>query len=189
MSKRMIIFVVAAAILAVELTAAWPQQVVRRGSVAVVTADSLEMSLDSGVLEMTGNVNVNIKGDYTATMTAPSVRVETDKEKNQVVSIKATGPVTADVLTKPQDGKQQRIVARCSDEATFSEKTMIIEMRGNAHADVSGMPRGEGVESMKFDGDSMSINLKTHKVNLKQAHVNVEMAPPAEKPAAPEAKQ
>jgi lipopolysaccharide export system protein LptA len=172
---------VALAAAALLVAGATAQQRVRRGSVAIITADEIETSWDSGQAQMTGHVNVQIKGDYDATITAPSLTVETDLQKSQLLALTARGPVSFDIVTRSAEGKASRIVASCTDQATFSERTMIVVLKGNAHAEVTGMPRAEGVESAKYDGDSMTVDLRKHTIRLTQAHLNVEMAPPAEK--------
>lgn len=158
-------------------------QYVKRGNIATVQAEQLEYDWETGDTKMTGNCRVDIKGDYDATMTTPALVITTDIEKAQVLSFEATGPVTFDIVTRPTDGKRSRIQARCSDSATFSEETMLAVMKGDAHAEVTSLPRAESVQSAVYDGDSMTIDLKNHKIKLSQAHLKVEMAPAAGGPA------
>ena len=163
------------------LGAGTAQQKVLHGSVADIYATDVEVDLATGVATLTGNVRVQIKGAYDATMTAPTIVAKQSQEKNQVISLDAQGPVNLDVLTKGADGKQFRVTARCSDSATFSEQTMVAVLKGNAHAEVTGLPRAEAVESARYDGDTLTVDFKHNKIKLTQAHVNVEMAPEAEK--------
>jgi lipopolysaccharide export system protein LptA len=152
-------------------------QQVRRGNVATIQAEQLEYDWETGDTKMTGNCRVDIKGDYDATMTTPALTFKTDIEKAQVLSFEASGPVNFDILTRPSNGKRSRILARCSDSATFSEQTMLVVMQGDAHAEITSLPRTETLQSAVYDGDSMTIDLKNHKVKLSQAHLKVEMAP------------
>jgi hypothetical protein len=172
------------ALVLVLAAAATVSQQVLRGNVATIQAKELEVDWETGSTKMTGDCRVDIKGDYEATMTTPALVFTTDIEKAQVLSFEATGPVSFDILTRPTNGKRSRIVARCSDSATFSEQTMLVVMKGNAHAEITGVPRVESVKSAVYDGESMTIDLKNHTIKLAQAHLEVEMAPQAGAPGA-----
>ncbi len=152
-------------------------QQIKRGNVATIQAEQLEYDWETGDTKMTGNCRVDIKGDYDATMTTPALVFRTDIETAQVLSFEATGPVTFDILTRPTDGKRSRIQARCSDSATFSEETMLAIMKGNAHAEITRLPRAESVQSVVYNGDSLTIDLRNHKIHFSGAHLEVEMAP------------
>jgi len=163
------------------LVAAYAQHV-KQGSVATLTSDELEIDYGTGLTEMTGNVTMSIRGDYTATMTASSVTLKGDIEKSRVLSVEARGPVNFVIDTTTKDGKQAHITARCSREATFSEETMIVTMVGNAHAEVTGAEAlAAQLESAKYDGDSMTIDLDNRKISLKKATAEVHLAPQAAK--------
>jgi phage gp45-like len=163
------------------LAAAYAQHI-KKGSVAVIRSDELVVDWGTGDTEMTGNVRVDIKGDYTATMTASRVLVKADLEKSQVLSFEAVGPVSFEIDTKPVDGQRSHITAHCSRSATFSEQTMLVTMVGNAHAEITGASAvASQLESAKYDGDSMTIDLENRKINLKQATAEVHMAPQTEK--------
>jgi len=171
--------------LALLLLAAAYAQHVKQGSVATITSDELEIDYGTGVSEMTGNVTMTIRGDYTATMNASRVVLKGDIEKSRILSVEAHGPVNFVIDTTSKDGKRSHITASCSREATFSEQTMIVTMVGNAHAEIIG---GEALaaqlESAKYDGESMTIDLNNRKINLKKATAEVHLAPQEEKPAA-----
>jgi hypothetical protein len=163
------------------LAAAYAQHI-KKGSVAVIRSDELVVDWGTGDTEMTGNVRVDIKGDYTATMTASRVLVKADLEKSQVLSFEALGPVNFEIDTKPVDGQRSHITARCSQSATFSEQTMLVTMVGNAHAEIAGAAAvASQVESAKYDAASMTINLDNRTITSKQATAEVHMAPQAEK--------
>ena len=171
------------------LVAAACAQHIKRGSVAVIRSDELEVDWGTGVTEMTGNVRVDIKGDYAATMWASAVTVRADLEKAQVLSLEAHGPVKFDIDTAPVEGKRSHIEATCKRQATFSEQTMTATLEGNAHVEITGAgAMVSQVESVRYDGDSLTIDLTNHKIKLKQATAEVQMAPGAEKPAAPQGK-
>jgi len=176
---------VASVALLVSLTGAPGQKLqVLHGSIVDIYAAEVVVDWMTGVATLTGKVRVEIKGDYDANMTAPKVTATTSQEKNQVLSLEAQGPVTIDVVTKTPEGKQWRVSARCSDSATFSEQTMIAVLKGNAHAEATGLPRLEEMESAEYDGDTMTVDLKKHLLTFTQAHINAEMAPQAPSPEA-----
>jgi lipopolysaccharide export system protein LptA len=171
--------------LALLLLAAAYAQHVRQGSVATITSDELEIDYGTGVTEMTGNVSMTIRGDYTATMAASRVILKGDVEKSRVLSVEARGPVDFVIDTTDKDGKRTHITASCSREATFTEQTMIVTMVGNAHAEViGGQALAAQLESAKYDGESMTIDLNNKKISLKKATAEVHLAPQEEKPAA-----
>jgi hypothetical protein len=158
-------------------------QHIKQGSVAVIRSDELEVDWGTGLTEMTGNVRLDIKGDYTASMTASSVILKGDLEKSRVLSVEARGPVNFTVDTAPADGKRSHITASCSQVATFSEQTMVVTMVGNAHAEITGAEAMVSqIESAKYDGESMTIDLNQRKIKLKQATAEVHMAPEAGRP-------
>ena len=163
------------------LAAAYAQHV-KQGSVATITSDELEIDYGTGVTEMTGNVKMNIRGDYTATMNASSVTLKGDLEKSRILSVEAHGPVDFVIDTTDKDGKRAHITASCSREATFTEQTMIVTMVGNAHAEITGAEAvATQLESAKYDGDSMTIDLNNRKISLKKATAEVHLAPQVEK--------
>jgi lipopolysaccharide export system protein LptA len=161
------------------------QQHALRGNVADIFADEMEVDYANNTATLAGGVRVQIKGSYDATMTAPRVTAVTSEDTNQLVALEASGPVTLDVTSTTSEGKQLRVSARCSQVATFSEKTMIAVLKGNAHAEVTKLPRLEGVESAKYDGETLTVDLKAHTIKLGGGvHLNVEMAPEQPKPEA-----
>lgn len=179
--RRVILGLAAAALLAAAVGYA---QHIKKGSVAVIRSEELDLDLNTGSTEMTGNVRVDIKGGYTATMTASSVSVAADLEKAQVLSFEARGPVKLVFDTTNKEGKPLHVVASCSQKATFSEQTMIATMEGNAHAEVTGAEAVVSqIESAKYDGDSMTIDLNQRKIKVKQATAEVHMAPEVAPPA------
>jgi len=160
-------------------------QHVKKGSVAIIRSDELEVDWGTGLTEMTGNVRMDIRGDYTASMAASSVVLKGDLEKSRVLSVEARGPVSFTVDTAPVDGKRSHITASCSQMATFTEQTMIVTMVGNAHAEITGAEAVVSqVESAKYDGESMTIDLNKRKIRLKSATAEVHMAPEAAQPEA-----
>lgn len=162
-------------------------QLIKKGSVAVIRSDEMEVDWSTGITEMTGNVKVTITGDYTATMTATSVILTGDLEKTRILSIEARGPVNFVIDAKSKNGKPIHITARCSQQATFSEQTMVATMVGDAHAEMTGAPSGTtAVESFRYDGESMTIDLKNRKIRVKGATTEVRLAP---EPAKAEASQ
>ncbi len=170
-------------LLAVSFAALASAQHVKQGSVAVIRSDELEVDWGTGLTEMTGNVRMDIRGDYTASMAASSVILKGDLEKSRVLSVEARGPVNFTIDTVSADGKRSHIAASCSQLATFSEQTMIVTMVGNAHAEITGAEAVVSqVQSAKYDGESMTIDLNQRMIKLKQATAEVHMAPETEKP-------
>jgi len=168
-------------VVALALVAVVCAQHVKKGSVAVIRSDELEVDLDTGVTEMTGNVRVDIKGDYNASMTASTVIVIADLEKSRVVSLEARGPVNFVVDTTTKDGKPLHVTASCSQKATFSEETMVATMVGDAHAEMAGAAAvASQLESLKYDGESVTIDLKSRKIKVRKATAEVRMAPATE---------
>jgi len=180
MTRRSAIAIILAAV--VLLAAAVLAQHIRKGSVAVIRSDDMQVDWGTGLTEMTGNVRVDIKGDYTATMTASSVIVKADLEKAQVLSLEARGPVRFDIDTAPVEGKRSHITASCTQQAVFSEQTMVVTLEGNAHAEITGATAVVGqVEAAKYDGETVSIDLNKRSIRLKQATAEIHMAPEATK--------
>jgi lipopolysaccharide export system protein LptA len=168
---------------AVLATALVTAQHVKKGSIATIESQEMLVDWGTGVTEMTGNVKVTIRGDYDATITASSVYVTADVEKAQVLSLEARGPVRVDIDTAPVDGKRSHVTASCTQRATFSEKTMVVVLEGNAHAEISGAGSVvSGVEAAKYDGQSMTIDLNKRTIRTKQATAEIQMAPAAEVP-------
>lgn len=160
-------------------------ELIKKGSVAVIRSDEMEVDWSTGVTEMTGNVKVTITGDYMATMTAASVILTGDLEKTRILSIEARGPVNFVVDAKNKDGKPVHITARCSQQATFSEQTMLATMVGDAHAEMTGaVGAATSVESFRYDGQSVTIDLKNRKIRVKGASTEVRLAPEPTKPEA-----
>ncbi|MGQ9731715.1 MAG: LptA/OstA family protein [Candidatus Zipacnadales bacterium] len=167
-------------------------QHIRKGSVATIRSDEMEVDWGTGVTTMTGNVRVEIKGEYEATLVASSVVVKADIEKSQLLSLEAHGPVQFDMITAPVNGQRSHIVARCSQSATFSETTMIVQLQGDAHAEIRGGGRAFGtaeVESARYDGESITVDLNKRTIKLRQATLEMQMAPPTQKPSATEGNQ
>jgi hypothetical protein len=175
----------AVAVCVLMLVAVVCAQHLKKGSVAEIRSDELEVDWGTGLTEMTGHVSMTIRGDYTATMTASSVTLTGDLERSRVLSVEARGPVNFVVDTAPANGQRAHIVASCSQVATFSEQTMIVTMVGNAHAEITGAEAVVSqLESAKYDGESMTIDLNKCKFKLKQATAEVHMAPETATPQA-----
>lgn len=161
------------------------QRQTRKGSLAVFEFDTFKVDLKSGETVLMGNCVADIKGDYTAHMTASALTLTPDKQKSKVVSFEARGPVHFDVTMVDDDGTKLHVDARCSDRATFSEQTQLAELVGNVTADVSGVPGVEDLEGLKLEGPRLTVNLAEKSITgAQRTRLEAQMAPP--KPAAEE---
>jgi len=161
------------------------QRQTRQGSLATFEFDSFKVDLKTGTSVLMGNCVVDIKGDYTAHMTASALTLTPDNKKSKVVSFEARGPVHFDVTMVDDDGTKLHVDARCSDKATFSEQTQLAELVGNVTADVSGVPGVEDLEGLRFEGPRLTVNLAEKTITGGQrTRLEAQMAPP--KPEAEE---
>ncbi len=136
-------------------------------------AEEVAWDWTTNVFELVGGCWLNIKADHDARMTARAMTVKADKNLQQVEMLTAAGPVKFEVLTaKDKDGLQRKIVASCSQKATYEEKTQVVELIGNAEADVTTLPEGN-VEAAHLTGDKVTVDLKANKVTVTKAHVTV----------------
>ncbi len=151
-----------------------------KGDVATINGNSLEFSLDGGDLQLDGDCDVTIAGANNAHMTASAITLVPNSETQSVASVEARGPVTLDATIVREDGQKRRVQAKCSEVATYSEDTMVAEMVGDVHVEVTSVPETEGIEATTFDTSRMTLDLKNGKFKLGPgANIEAEMVPDA----------
>ena len=149
-------------------------QKVKRYRNATITAQTMELDWDTNVAEFSRNCQLNISGDYSATMTAPNMVVRLTPEADKVVSVVAKGPVSFSIVTKPDaKGIRRRITASARQEATYSEDTQVIKLVGGAQADMLPVGAAEGTEAVHFTGQTIAANLKTNRLTVDEANLTI----------------
>jgi len=150
------------------------------GDVATITGDALSFALRGGEMVLKGGCDVTIVGTNDAHMTADTITMTPDRESGRVVSIEGKGPVTLDATVTKEDGQKSHVKARCVDIATYSEETMLAELVGDVHVEISSVPATEGFEALQYDGGRMTFDLKNQTFSLTEgAAIDAEMTPDA----------
>lgn len=145
----------------------------RKTATAEFGSEDFSWAWDTNVFELAGGAWLNVKAEHVAKMTATAMTVQADDKLRQIELLTATGPVKIDVLTaKDEKGLQRKIVASCSEKATYQEAKQLIEMIGNVEADVTTLPAGN-VEAAHLCGDKITFDLKANKVTVTQAKMTI----------------
>ena len=175
----MVRFLVSLAALAV-LVAAWPQARTRT-TTADISADEMIFRFGRNEFEFRGNCVLKIKGPNTAEMVAPRMVFKLSSGGASLASLTAYGPVKMTIITaKDASGQRRRIVARCSEKATYNEASQLVEMIGDGVADIVTLPETPQSPRFHFNMDYLKVNLRTGELTAKPAKVRFEGMLPAE---------
>ncbi len=173
----------AALVLAIVAAGAVLGQARKQTRTAEVTAPEMVYRWDTNEFVFRGNCVLQVHDANRATMRAPAMKVKLGPKGATIDSLRAEGPVNILVITAPdKEGVKRKITARCSDHASYTEKTQEIQLVGDAVADVVSLP--EGPESMRahFTGDALIVSLKKSEVRAENARLRVEgiVTPPSQ---------
>ena len=161
---------VAATVLA---TVAAAQQQTRRTETGTVTADDIVYDFANNDFKATGNVSVQIEGRHNAKMRAPALSMDLSDSLNRILKLVASGPVHFEVLTAADSkGLRRKIIASCSQRATYDADSETVVLSGDALADVTTLPEGN-VEAAHFTGESITVDLHNSTLSVKQAQITV----------------
>ncbi len=150
---------------------------------ADVLADDMVWRYQKNEFEFTGNCSLQIHSNSSATMTAPKMTMNLSADGRQVKLLRATGPLQTTIITAPDaQGVKRKIVAHCTQYATYGEENESIELVGNAVADLYTLPESPDAQSAHFTGEVIRVSLKAGEVSARKAKVHVEgvYAAPAE---------
>jgi hypothetical protein len=142
---------------------------------ADVAADDMVWRYQKNEFDFSGNCSLQIHSMSSATMTAPKMTMHLSADGRAVKFLKATGPVDATVITAPDaDGVRRKIVAHCSQYATYAEENQTIELVGNAVADLITLPESPDAQSAHFTGEVIRVSLKAGELTARKARLHVE---------------
>ncbi len=148
-------------------------QQVQKTQTATIKADSLEYDWDTETTVMKGNCRLTIDNDSHAEMTAPSMTVQLNRNRDRINFLEADGVVHFNITTSADDkGLRRKIDAQAQGGATYRETTQEVKLTGGARADVSTI--GTAAQAVHFEGDTITANLKTSKLQVDNAHLKIE---------------
>lgn len=150
-------------------------QAAKHTRTADVSADDMVWRYQKNEFEFTGNCELKISGPSSATMQAPKMTMTLTSDSRQVKLLHATGPLLATIVTAPDaNGVRHKIVARCSQYATYAEGDESIDLVGNAVADLYTLPASPNAQAAHFSGETIHVALKAGEVSAHKAKVHVE---------------
>jgi len=125
--------------------------------------------------EFKGDCVLEIAGPNTATMTSPRMVFQLARGGSQLKFLKAFGPVKVTVLTpKNEEGQRRKIVAECTDYASFNELDQIVELMGKGQAEIIILPEGPDSQRLRFNVQQMRIDLRSGELSATPAKVHFE---------------
>ena len=167
---RKIGLIVAAIIVAV----AWSQATKRTRS-AEISGKQMEYRWAKNEFEFTGECVLHIKGPTSATMKAPRLVFQLTPDGRAVKLLKAFGPVDFTAVTPAdKEGHRRRISGHCTKFATYDEPKGVIQVVGEAVADLVTLPETPEAPRAHFSGDVITIDLKNGIVRATPAHLRYE---------------
>lgn len=176
---RAIFSVLAVAAAVLPASVCWPQAHTRT-TTADIRAAEMVYDIGKNQFTFTGSCVLQISGPNTAEMTAPKMVFELGREGATLRRLTAFGPVKMTVITrKDKQGQRRRIVARCSEQATYKEPEQVVEMRGDCVADIVTLPETPDSQRFHFNMERLVVDLRTGKLTAKPARVRFEGTIPA----------
>ncbi len=168
---RKVMLILVAAVVAV---AAW-SQATKKTRTAEISGKQMEYRWTKNEFEFTGGCVLKIHGPTAATMKAPRVVFQLTADGRTVKLLKAFGPVDFTATTPPDsEGHRRRISGHCTKYATYDEENGVIEVVGDAVADLVTLPETPESPRAHFSGDVITINLKKGIVRATPAHLRYE---------------
>jgi hypothetical protein len=150
-------------------------QAAKHTRTADVSADDMTWRYQKNEFEFTGNCDLTITGPSSATMTSPKMTMTLTSKGDQIKLLHADGPLQTTIITSPDaNGVKHKIVARCSQYATYGEENETIQLVGNAVADLYTLPESPDAQTAHFSGETIRVSLKAGEVSAHKAKVHVE---------------
>lgn len=155
-------------------TACWGQAG-KRTRTAEVSADDMVYKWDTNQFEFSGNCVLEVSGPNQATLVAPRMSLQLTADGRAIKLLRATGPLRTTVVTAPDSqGMKRRIVATATKYATYVEADQVVEMVGDAQADIITLPEKPDSPKAHFSGDVLRVSLKSGELSAKRVRVRVE---------------
>jgi lipopolysaccharide export system protein LptA len=162
------------ALLLASALVAWGQ-VHQRTRTADISGSEMVFRWSKNEFEFSGNCVLTVQGPTTAILQAPRMVFQLDRSGGSFKSLKAFGPVQLSLTTAPDaENVRRKIVARCSQYATFAEGEQVIELVGDAVADMITLPETPEAPRAHFNGDYVRANLSTGELSAKPARLRIE---------------
>lgn len=159
---------------AMAVACAWGQAQ-KRTRTAEVTADDMVFKWETNQFEFSGNCVLEVSGPNQATITAPRMSLQLTADGRAIKFLKATGPLRTTVVTAPDSqGVKRRIVATAAKYATYVEADQVVEMVGDAQADMITLPERPDSAKAHFSGDLLRVSLKSGELSAKRVRIRVE---------------
>jgi lipopolysaccharide export system protein LptA len=153
---------------------AWGQAQ-KRTRTAEVSADDMVFKWETNQFEFTGNCVLEVSGPNQATIAAPRMSVQLTADGRSIKFLKATGPLRTTVVTAPDSqGVKRRIVATAAQYATYVEADQVVEMVGDAQADIITLPEKPDSPKAHFSGDVLRLSLKSGELSAKRVRIRME---------------